>query len=59
MNHDNNKEINALIRMMIYLKHELIRNDLADESKHIERALKEIEEKAEFTTEFSAHTPDR
>lgn len=51
MSSDNNKEINALIRMMIYLKHELIRNDLVDESKHIELALKAIEEKAEIYSE--------
>jgi hypothetical protein len=48
---EENKEINAIIRMMIYLKHELIRNNLIEESKHIERALKSIEEKSDLIQE--------
>ena len=55
---EENKEINAIIRMMIYLKHELIRNNLVDESKHIERALKSVEEKSELFQENYDSNPD-
>lgn len=51
-----NKEINALIRMMIYLKHELIRNDLIEESNSIEVALKSLQEKIDI---FEISTDNR
>ena len=53
MKTDENRELSALIRMMIYLKHELIRNDLVEESKSIETALNSLQEKINLFEDIS------
>ena len=50
MNLEKNKERDAIIRMMLYLKHELIRNNFIEESKDIDAALEKIS--ARFSIEI-------